>query len=105
MKILIQSLLFILVVGLFAIASDRLAEIENKEKMEQSPVAVAQSGMSDEEFLTKMIEHHEEAIAVSQAILLPTDRPEIHDLASSIIQKQSKEIAIMRQWQEEWYGK
>lgn len=105
MKILIQSLLFILVVGLFAVASDRLAEIENKETMDPSPVTITESGMSDEEFLTKMIKHHEEAIAVSQAILLPTDRPEIHDLASNIIQKQSKEIAIMRQWQKEWYGK
>lgn len=105
MKILIQSLLFILVVGLFAVTSDRLNQIENKEAMNPSPVVTTQSSMSDEEFLTKMIEHHEEAIAIAQEILLPTDRPEIHDLATKIINTQTKEITLMKEWRRDWYGK
>lgn len=106
MKILIQSLLFIVVVALFAITSDRLSKIDKSESMPQPTLSpIIQPGMSDEEFLNQMIKHHEEAIAMAQKILIPTAKREIHDMASSIIQTQSKEIATMQQWLKEWYGK
>jgi uncharacterized protein (DUF305 family) len=105
MKILIQSIIFIAVVAIFVITSDRLANTNSKENMQKSPIVVGQSGMSDEEFLDKMIEHHEEAIAMSEQILLPTDRSEIHTLATNIIVAQTKEIETMKQWKKEWYGK
>ncbi len=106
MKILIQSLLFIVIVGLFAVTSDRLNKIDKTESIPPSaPTIMVQSGMSDEEFLDQMIEHHEEAIIMSQKILLPTSRKEIHDLATGIINAQTQEIATMKQWRKEWYGK
>lgn len=105
MKILIQSLLFIIVVALFAVTSDRLGKIETKPPSSTPAMTTTQSGMSDQEFLTLMIKHHEEAINMSRQILLPTDRQEIHDLANNIINNQSKEIITMQQWLKEWYGK
>lgn len=106
MKIIIQSFLFIAVVALFAVTTDRLGKIEQiGAKPSPTPVAMIQSDMSDEEYLTQMIKHHEEAISMSQKILLPTDRKEIHEMATSIIQDQSKEIETMKQWLKEWYGK
>ncbi|EKD80736.1 MAG: hypothetical protein ACD_40C00019G0002 [uncultured bacterium] len=106
MKILIQSLLFIVIVGLFAVTSDRLTKINKTESIpESTPIPMVQSGMSDEEFLNQMIKHHEEAIVMSQKILLPTSRKEIHDLATGIINTQTQEIKTMQQWKKEWYGK
>ena len=106
MKILIQSLLFIVIVGLFAVTSDRLNKIDKTRSISQStPTIMVQLGMSDEEYLDQMIKHHEEAITMSQKILLPTARKEIHDLATGIINAQTQEIATMKQWRKEWYGK
>jgi len=59
----------------------------------------------DKRFLEAMITHHEGAIKMANQVLIPTDRPEIHDLAKSIINTQSKEITLMQQWKKEWYGK
>lgn len=106
MKILIQSIMFIAVVSIFAITSDRLNKIDKVGSGQPTtPTVMIQSGMSDEEFLDQMIKHHEEAISMSQKILLPTDRKEIHEMATSIIQNQSKEIETMKGWLKEWYGK
>jgi len=103
MKILIQSLLFIVVVALFAVTSDRLGKIEQKEAM--NAPSTGESKLSDQEFLTQMIEHHNESIKVAKEILLPTQRQEIHELASTIIARQTKEIETMQQWKDEWYEK
>lgn len=62
-------------------------------------------GEFDKRFLQAMITHHEGAIKMANQVLLPTERPEIHDLAKNIIATQSKEISIMQEWLKEWYGK
>jgi len=105
MKILIQSIMFIAIVAIFAITSDRLNKFNKLDPTSPSVPTMPVSGMSDQEFLDQMIKHHEEAIIMSQKILLPTARKEIHDFASSIIQNQSREIETMQQWRKEWYGK
>jgi len=52
MKILIQSLLFIIVVGLFAVTSDRLGKIEQKESM--NAPTTNEPKLSDGDFLNQI---------------------------------------------------
>ena len=101
MKILIQSILFIIIVGLFAITSDRLSKIEQKESMDGTTSEVQ---MSDQDFLTQMIEHHQGAIAMAQEAETKSSRQEIRDFAGSIISAQTSEIDQMYAWRKQWFG-
>ncbi len=58
----------------------------------------------DKEFIEQMIPHHQMGIMMARMVLARTDRPEIQELARSIIRTQSDEIEQMRAWYEEWYG-
>lgn len=62
------------------------------------PVLQGKSGSDfDREFLTQMIPHHEMAIMMAQMIR-SSDRPEMRQLAESIVTSQAKEIEMMRGW-------
>ncbi len=56
----------------------------------------------DREFIRQMIPHHQMAVMMGRMIL-NSDRPEISNLAESIIKSQTAEIAQMRQWYKVWY--
>lgn len=58
----------------------------------------------DREFLAQMTLHHEDAIEMSRLALKDAKRPEIKELAQSIIDTQNEEIAQMKQWQGEWFA-
>lgn len=60
-------------------------------------------GPFDQAFLQAMIPHHQSAVAMAQAALERTARPEIRELAQAIIAAQEQEIAQMRQWLADWY--
>jgi uncharacterized protein (DUF305 family) len=102
MKILIQSLLFIIVVALFAVTSDRLSKIEDKESM--SAPSIDSPKLSDQDFLTQMIEHHEGAIFMAKEAEVKSNRQEIRDFASAIISSQTSEINSMYAWRKDWFG-
>lgn len=57
----------------------------------------------DEEFLRQMIHHHHMAVMMSQMAVGSASRPEIRNLAQSIIKSQTAEIAQMQQWYQAWY--
>jgi uncharacterized protein (DUF305 family) len=60
---------------------------------------------NEKDFLTGMIPHHEEAVATAQEVLARgATTPEIKALAENIVSSQTREIALMKQWYEEWYG-
>lgn len=101
MKILIQSLLFIIVVALFAVTSDRLSKIEQKESMNAPESNTTK--MSDQDFLTQMIEHHEGAISMAKEAQTKSKRPEIKQFAGDIISAQSGEIDSMYAWRKDWF--
>lgn len=101
MKILIQSLLFIVIVALFAVTSDRLSKIEQKESM-NAPVT-SEPKLSDQNFLTQMIEHHEGAIAMAKEAKNKSSRPEIRNFAIDISSAQSGEIDSMYSWRKAWF--
>jgi uncharacterized protein (DUF305 family) len=51
----------------------------------------------DKAFIEQMIPHHKMAVMMS-AMVLDSNRPEMRNLAKSIIQTQSAEIELMRGW-------
>lgn len=61
-------------------------------------------GMSDQRFIAAMIPHHQGAIAMAELALRKAQRPEIRALAERIRSSQSKEIAQMSQWYQQWFG-
>lgn len=65
-------------------------------------------GPADDEydlrFIDAMISHHEGALAMAQEALTKSSRPEIQELAETIIASQQAEIDQMTQWRQDWYG-
>lgn len=59
---------------------------------------------SDEEFLSEMIPHHQEAITTANIILEKSTNEELKALAQNIVDGQTAEIAQMETWGSEWFG-
>ncbi|HMO78155.1 MAG TPA: DUF305 domain-containing protein, partial [Candidatus Paceibacterota bacterium] len=60
---------------------------------------------SEREFLKGMIPHHQEAVDTAKEVLARGgSTPEIKKLAEDIIVAQEKEIAMMKEWYQDWYG-
>lgn len=57
----------------------------------------------DKAFLEQMIVHHEGAVEMARAVKARGSHAELQTLADAIIEAQTKEIAQMRTWQQEWY--
>jgi uncharacterized protein (DUF305 family) len=57
----------------------------------------------DKEFIRQMIPHHQMGVMMARMVLSHTDRPEIEELARSIIRTQTNEIDQMRAWYRAWY--
>ena len=57
----------------------------------------------DRAFITEMIPHHQGAVEMAQLVLTSTKRPELQQMAQEIIDAQTKEINMMKQWQTEWF--
>lgn len=57
----------------------------------------------DRRFIDGMTLHHQGAIAMAEAVLQNSQRPEMKQLAQNIIAAQRKEIEQMRQWRQAWY--
>jgi len=58
----------------------------------------------DKAFIEMMIPHHQSGIDAAQLALTTAERPEIRQLATSIIADQQREIEQMQVWQLSWYG-
>lgn len=102
MKVLIQSFLFIIVVTLFAVTSDRLNKIESKSDMTKS-LSNSESVMGDREFLSAVIIHHNGAIAMAKEALTKSDRPEIIKFANTVIAMESSNIEQAYIWRRDWF--
>ncbi|MGB3766931.1 MAG: DUF305 domain-containing protein [Phormidesmis sp.] len=59
----------------------------------------------DLRFVDGMILHHQGAIAMSEAALKNSQRPEVKELAQNIIKAQAGEISRMQTWRQTWYPK
>lgn len=58
----------------------------------------------DKHFIEQMIPHHEGAIEMAKLAQERSKRPEILNLAGSIIKSQSQEITQMQTWYKSWSG-
>ena len=58
----------------------------------------------DRHFIEQMIPHHEDAITMAKLAQTKATRPEIKQLASSIIDSQGKEINQMKAWYKSWFN-
>jgi uncharacterized protein (DUF305 family) len=59
----------------------------------------------DKAFIEAMVPHHQMGIMMSQMAGSATSRTQLRDLTKSIVKGQGEEIAKMRDWYEEWYGR
>ncbi len=66
--------------------------------------ALERADSFDKAFLEQMIPHHQMAIMMSRMAGGATQRLEMRGFTQSIIDTQSREIAQMQTWYEEWYG-
>ncbi|HEY9833157.1 MAG TPA: DUF305 domain-containing protein [Stenomitos sp.] len=57
----------------------------------------------DREFIEQMIPHHQMAVMMATRLLSPSQRPELRNLAQSMITSQTAEIEQMEQWYQSWY--
>ena len=57
----------------------------------------------DAQFIDGMTIHHKGAVAMAEQALQESQRPEIKQLAQSIIATQNPEIEQMATWREQWY--
>jgi uncharacterized protein (DUF305 family) len=57
----------------------------------------------DRFFIDAMIRHHGQAVEAAEIVLAEADRDEIRNLATAIIEAQTREIAQLRAWRTKWY--
>ncbi len=61
---------------------------------------------SEREFLEGMLPHHQEAVNTAKEVIARGgSTPEIKKLAEDIIVAQEREITMMKEWYQNWYGK
>ncbi len=64
----------------------------------------AHNATFDKEFLSIMIQHHQEAINMAKLLPSKTQRPQLLTLGQNIIKAQSSEIQQMQTWQKQWFN-
>lgn len=77
--------------GMMSDMSNMTAELEGKT-----------GDKFDKSFIEQMIMHHQSAIDMSATAESNASHKEVKDLARNIISAQTKEIAQMKQWQNDW---
>jgi uncharacterized protein (DUF305 family) len=68
-------------------------------KMNHDMSAAPMTGNPDHDFVAMMIPHHQGAIDMAQVELRYGKDPAIRRLARDVVAAQTKEIAMMRQWE------
>lgn len=98
----------------FAIQDNRSSTSENSEgnsitdsksqedSADNDPYAELIGDEFDEAYIADMLAHHEGAVNMAEQAQAATAREEIRVLAGNITASQSREMAQMRQWQQEW---
>jgi uncharacterized protein (DUF305 family) len=79
------------------------------EQMRSDMMMSGDLGAADDQFdlrfIEAMIPHHEGALVMAHEALQKSDRPEIKQLAQSILSSQQQEIDQMTTWKQSWYAK
>lgn len=103
-------------IGACSIVNSR-SPVDPSTTVAQSPGGMNHGGMNhkmdvgpadanyDLRFLDSMIPHHQGALVMAEDAIVKSKRPELINLAKSIIADQKVEIAQMQQWRKQWYPK
>jgi uncharacterized protein (DUF305 family) len=75
-----------------ALMNDAMAVMD--DGMKHAPM----DGVTEHDFVTMMIPHHQGAIDMAKGLLLYTKDPELRNLAQGIITEQQNEIKVMQAW-------
>ncbi len=89
---------------LYPLLAGRMKTLQAQISPKPSPSSPGMGMMGDQHFITMMIPHHEDAIAMANMALTRAEHPEIKQLAKNIKTSQSQEIEQMRAWYKKWYG-
>ncbi len=60
---------------------------------------------SDEEFISQMIPHHQEAIDTSNIVIRKSTNSNIKQFAKGVVDAQSTEVNQMKEWYALWFSK
>ena len=71
---------------------------------EHSMASGSKAEMTEAQFITEMIPHHEQAVEMAQLALERASRPEVKTLARNILSAQEAEISQMQTWNRSWFG-
>lgn len=77
---------------------EQMSSMEHDEMM-----SMEDPELFDAQFIDGMIEHHQGAVTMAEQVLIHSDRPELHTLATEIIAAQTREIEEMENWRADWY--
>lgn len=75
-----------------ALMDDAMAVMD--DGMQRAPM----NGVTEHDFVTMMIPHHQGAVDMAKALLLYNKDPELRNLAQGIITEQQNEIRLMQAW-------
>jgi uncharacterized protein (DUF305 family) len=75
-----------------ALMADAMAVMD--DGMKRAPM----NGVSEHDFVTMMIPHHQGAIDMAKALLVRTTDPELKNIAQGILTEQQNEIRVMQAW-------
>ena len=80
-----------------------------KDMRMMNEMMVKMLGKSDADyekrFIDMMIPHHEGAIMMAQDALKNATKPELKKMAEKMIEDQTKEVKMLKEYREQWYGK
>jgi uncharacterized protein (DUF305 family) len=84
--------------------SDELLSVANSQSniILQNKYAKISGDAFDEQYVAGMFAHHEGAVNMAEKAMAFSGKKEIKDLAGDIVQSQSREMADLLQWQDEW---
>jgi uncharacterized protein (DUF305 family) len=75
-----------------ALMNDAMAVMD--DGMKRAPM----DGVTEHDFVSMMIPHHQGAIDMAKGVLLYSKDPELRNLAQGIITEQQNEIKVMQAW-------
>ncbi|MCY6491201.1 DUF305 domain-containing protein [Leptolyngbya sp. GGD] len=89
--------------GMMGNHSDRMGMHQSGMSMEMDLQALKNAPDFDREFIRQMVPHHQMAVHMAQMLLNRTNRPDMRNLAQSMIKSQTAEITQMQQWNQAWH--
>ena len=96
-----------------ATATPAMSDMVGMPGMSSMPDAMSQmtdalSGKTgdafDRAFIDEMILHHQGAVAMARMALANASHPELKQMATAIIDAQTREIGQMQTWRQAWFG-